>query len=232
MLEPQKRAPETSPRNESDQRTAGLFIVLEGIEASGKTTQLAMLAEWLERRAIPCIVAREPGGTAVGEAVREVLLHGGHVDPRSELLLYLAARAQLVAETVRPALAAGRVVLTDRYELSTFAYQGEGRGLPIDDVRTLNAFATAGLRPDLTIVLSLSRDEAESRLRSRSGGPDRLERAGDGFHDRVASAYEGLGNSEPGVEIMDGALAAADVHGAVVRLLQMRFPETFARGTG
>jgi dTMP kinase len=121
MLEPQKRAPETSPRNESDQRTAGLFIVLEGIEASGKTTQLAMLAEWLERRAIPCIVAREPGGTAVGEAVREVLLHGGHVDARSELLLYLAARAQLVAETVRPALAAGRVVLTDRYELSTFA---------------------------------------------------------------------------------------------------------------
>jgi dTMP kinase len=211
---------------------AGVFIVLEGIEASGKTTQLAMLQKWLAERRIPHIVTREPGGTAVGEAVREVLLHGGHVDPRSELLLYLAARAQLVAETVRPALAAGRVVLTDRYELSTFAYQGEGRGLPIDDVRTLNAFATAGLRPDLTIVLSLSRDEAESRLRSRSGGPDRLERAGDGFHDRVASAYETLTNTEVGVEIVDGAQGPAAVHAAVVRVLQNRIPETFAESTG
>jgi dTMP kinase len=232
MLEPQKPAPETSPRNESDPRRAGLFIVLEGIEASGKTTQLAMLQKWLTERRIPHMVTREPGGTAVGEAVREVLLHGEHVDSRAELLLYLAARAQLVAETVRPALEAGRVVLTDRYELSTFAYQGAGRGLPEPAVRTLNAFATAGLRPDLTVVLSLPRSIAQARLAERGAGPDRVEREGREFHDRVASAYEALGNTEPGVEIMDGASAAAEVHGAVVRLLQMRFPETFARGTG
>jgi dTMP kinase len=211
---------------------AGLFIVLEGIEGSGKTTQLVMLQKWLADRQLPHLVTREPGGTAVGEAVRDVLLHGGHVDPRSELLLYLAARAQLVAETVRPALREGRLVLTDRYELSTFAYQGAGRRLPIDEVRKLNAFATAGLRPDLTILLSLPRDVAEIRLKERGGGPDRLERAGDGFHDRVASAYETLGNTEHGVEIVDGALGPADVHAAVVRVLRNRFPETFAERTG
>lgn len=210
----------------------GLFIVLEGIEGSGKTTQLGLLQSWLEQRGIPHVVTREPGGTAVGEAVREALLHGGHVDAGAELLLYLAARAQLLAETVRPALEAGRVVLTDRYELSTFAYQGAGRELPLADVRALNAFATGGLRPDLTLVLSLPRNVAEARLRSRGAGPDRLERAGPGFHDRVASGYESFGNTEPGVEIVDGSGEPADVHAAVVRVLQQRFPETFAKGPG
>jgi dTMP kinase len=210
----------------------GLFIVLEGVEGSGKTTQIELLAEWLEARGIPYAVTREPGGTAVGEAVRDALLHGGHVDERAELLLYLSARAQLLAEKVRPALAAGRIVLTDRYELSTFAYQGAGRGLPETSVRALNAFATSDLKPDLTIVLSVPRSVASTRLVERAAGADRLEREGPAFHDRVAAAYEALGNREPGVEIVDGAPDARSVHEIVVRVLRRRFPETFAERTG
>jgi len=210
----------------------GRFIVLEGVEGSGKTTQLQMLVDWLAERGVPCIVTREPGGTAVGEAVRDVLLHGTHVDPRSELLLYLAARAQLVAETVRPALESGRTVVTDRFDLSTFAYQGAGRGLPESEVRALNAFATSGLRPDLTIVLSVPRTVAQARLAERGRGSDRMEREGQAFHDRVAAAYTRLGNAEPGVEIVDGAGDPAEVHAAVVRVLQREFPETFAKRPG
>lgn len=210
----------------------GLFIVLEGVEGSGKTTQLKLLVEWLADCGIPHVVTREPGGTAVGEAVRQVLLHGSHVDARSELLLYLAARAQLMAETVRPALESGRTVVTDRFELSTFAYQGAGRGLPESEVRALNAFATSGLRPDVTIVLSVPRSIAEARLAERGGGSDRMERENQAFHERVASAYARLGNAEPAVEIIDGSGAPADVHTAVVRVLQREFPETFVKRPG
>lgn len=210
----------------------GLFIVLEGVEGSGKTTQLGLLAEWLEGLRLAHVVTREPGGTAVGEAVRTALLHGGDVDARSELLLYLAARAQLLAETVRPALAEGRIVLTDRYELSTFAYQGAGRGLPEASVRALNSFATTDLRPDLTIVLSVPRSVAVTRLTERKTGADRLERESVAFHERVAAAYEMLGNTEPGVEIVDGAPEPGPVHENVVRVLRDRFPETFAERKG
>jgi dTMP kinase len=210
----------------------GLFIVFEGVEGCGKTTQLGLLADWLEGRGIPHVVAREPGGTAVGEAVRQVLLHGEHVDARAELLLYLAARAQLLAEMVRPALAAGRLVLTDRYELSTFAYQGAGRRLHETEVRALNRFATTDLRPDLTLVLSVPRTVAASRLAGRAGHADRLEREDREFHERVAAAYDALGKTEPGVEIVDGAADTAVVHAAVVRLLLERFPETFAKRPG
>jgi dTMP kinase len=210
----------------------GRFIVFEGVEGCGKTTQLGLLAEWLERQGVQHVIAREPGGTAVGEAARGAVLHGGDVDAKAELLLYLAARAQFVTEVVRPALEAGKLVLADRYELSTFAYQGAGRGLPEADVRMLNAFATGGLKPDLTILLSLSRPAAESRLAGRGGGPDRVERAGPEFHDRVASAYEALGRTEQSVEIVDGEPEPGRVHEAVVRALQRRFPETFAKGSG
>lgn len=210
----------------------GRFIVFEGIEGSGKTTQKELLVEWLEVRGVPYVVTREPGGTAVGEGVRNLLLHGDHVDARAELLLYLAARAQLMEETVRPALAAGKIVVTDRFELSTFAYQGAGRELPIERVRLLNEFATSGLRPDLTIVLDLPRSEALRRLRARAGRTDRIERAGGEFHDRVAASYASLIQSEPGVEAVDGTNRPDLVHRSVVRLLQERFPETFGVTSG
>lgn len=147
----------------------GLFIVLEGVEGSGKTTQARLLGERLARAGIDHLVTREPGGTATGEEIRRLLLHGGEVPARAELLLMLAARAVFVEEVVRPALARGAVVVADRYELSTLAYQGYGRGLPLDEVRRMNAFATGGLTADLTLVLDVPPEVGAAR-RAREGG--------------------------------------------------------------
>ncbi len=159
------------------------------------------------------------------------MLHGEPIDARSELLLYLAARATFVAECVRPALESGRVVISDRYELSTMAYQGYGRQLPLEQVRAANAFATGGLRADLTMVLRVPEIVSMGRQAER-GARDRIEREDREFHRRVAAAYEELTRSEPGVEALDGTLPPDQLHAAVVRLLQERFPETFARGQG
>ena len=204
----------------------GLFIVFEGVEGSGKTTQARLIGEWLAGRGIAHVVTREPGGTGVGEAVRELLLHGEHMPARAELMLYLAARAALVAERIVPSVKRGDVVVADRYELSTFAYQGAGRGLPIEAVRAANAAATGGLSPDLTVLVEVPAAVAEARLAVRVA--DRIERAGREFHDRVAAAYRALRSSEARVEAVDGTSDPETVHSAVLRLLGRRFPETFA----
>lgn len=209
----------------------GLFLVLEGIEGSGKTTQAGMLAGWLEARGLPCLITREPGGTAVGEEVRRLLLESTAMDARTELLLMLSARAALVTDVIEPALAQGRVVVADRYELSTLAYQAHGRGLPMDTVRALNEFATGGLRPDLTVVLSVPRPTGEARRAARSV-QDRIESAGDGFHARVAEAYAALAATEPGVAAIDGTGPPDTVHETLVSLLRARFPETFGPTQG
>ncbi|MGD8277400.1 MAG: dTMP kinase, partial [Gemmatimonadota bacterium] len=209
----------------------GLFLVLEGIEGSGKTTQARMLAAWLEERGIPHLATREPGGTAVGEEARRLLLEAGSMDARTELLLMLAARAALVAEVIEPALAEGRLVLADRFDLSTFAYQAYGRGLPLDTVHALNRFATGGLRPDLTVLLDVPRGVGERRRAARSV-QDRIERAGAGFHERVARAYRELAEREPDVERLDGTEEAVAVHASLRALLSSRFPETFGRIPG
>jgi dTMP kinase len=206
----------------------GRFIVFEGVEGAGKTTQKELLARWLETHHIAHIATREPGGTPTGESVRALLLHGDALDVHSELLLLLAARAALVRDVVQPALAAGKVVVGDRYELSTFAYQIDGRGLPAEEVRRLNAFATGGLRPDLTIVLQVPALATVTRRAARPGGADRIEQAPAAFHARVAAGYQRLTMTEPAVEALDGTPAPDQVHQAVVRLLQERFPETFA----
>lgn len=208
-----------------------VFLVLEGIEGSGKSTQARLLGEWLGRQDRPHLVTREPGGTAVGEAIRRVVLHGDHVEARTELLLMLAARATFVTEVVAPALADGKIVIADRFELSTLAYQGYGRGLPLDDVRRLNAFATGGLAPDLTIVLAVPAAEADSR-RARRGAADRIERAGAAFHARVDEAYRLLAGTEPGVVALPATGSAGAVHASVLALLHARFPETFAAAEG
>jgi len=208
-----------------------VFLVLEGIEGSGKSTQARLLGEWLGRAGLPHLVTREPGGTAVGEAIREVVLHGGDVTPRTELLLMLAARATFVTDVVRPALAAGRIVVADRFELSTLAYQGYGRGLPLDEVRRLNAFATGGLVPDLTIVLDVPSSTGDARRTGR-GAADRIERAGAAFHDRVNEAYRLLAASEPGVVALPAGAPVEAVHTSIVALLAARFPETFAMAAG
>lgn len=202
-----------------------MFLVLEGAEGSGKSTQVRLLGEWLARHGIAHATTREPGGTAVGEEIRAILLHGADIPAETELLLMNAARAVFVQEVVRPALAAGKVVIADRFWLSSLAYQGYGRGLPIEEVRRVCAFAAQGVEPDLTIVLDVPLAESENRRRDR--GADRIERAGAEFHLRVVEAYRLLPRTESRVALLSGTGEPAEIHREIVTLLQERFPETF-----
>lgn len=170
--------------------TRARLFALEGGEACGKSTQAALLAARLD--AVP---TREPGGTAIGERVRDLLLDPAMVglDERAEALLMAAARAQHVAEVVRPALTAGRDVVTDRYAHSSIAYQGYGRGLDVDDVRRLADWATGGLWPDVVVLLDVPAALAAARL----GTLDRFEAEAPGFHERVAAGFRALAAADP-----------------------------------
>ena len=208
---------------------AGLFLVLEGVEGSGKTTQADRLARRLQAREVEHTVVREPGGTDAGERIREVVLDPDlEVAPETELLLILAARAEIVRRRVEPALARGEVVLADRYELSTFAYQGIARGLGLEEVRALNRFATGGRRPDATLVLLV--DPEESRRRRTELPPDRMEGEGDAFHGAVARAYERLAREEPGAVAVDGSGTPEEVEGRLLEVLSARWPSIFGAG--
>ena len=208
---------------------SGHFIVLEGIDGVGKTTQVSLLSAWIEAIGVPLTVVREPGGTPVGEAIREVVLGRTELDvpPVSELMLILAARAALVRDVIRPALAGGRTVLADRFALSTLAYQVHGRGLDDDGVRQAIELATGGLTPDLYVVLDLPLEEGLERTRGARGRPDRIEREGEGFRRAVREAYLALAESEPAVEVLSAQGTPEDVHGRVRDLLQARFPQSF-----
>jgi dTMP kinase len=186
----------------------GAFVAFEGGEACGKSTQAARVAA---RRG--AVLTREPGGTALGERVRGIFLDGatGHVDGRAEALLVAAARAQHVAEVIEPALASGRDVVTDRFTGSSLAYQGYGRGLPVEEVRRLSAFASGGLEPDVYVLLDVPADVAAVRL---GVDRDRMESAGDDFHDRVRRGYAELACAE-GWVVVDGTGTPDDVEQAV-----------------
>jgi dTMP kinase len=214
---------------------AGRLIVLEGPEGAGKTTQIRLLAERLSAAGVPHVAVREPGGTHLGDEIRRLLLHrdaGMHA--RAEALLFMASRAELVQEVVKPALADGKVVLMDRFFLSTYAYQIEGRGLPEREVREANRLATDGLTPDLTIILRLGAGEGLERARRR-GAVDRIERSGTGFHERVAAFFERLAAGPAARDFPEcGEIAIVDARGAseqvfrdVSRLLARQWPETF-----
>lgn len=171
-----------------------MFITFEGIDGSGKSTQIQLLKEWLERLDHTVTVLREPGGNVVSEQIRQLLLDSTeHIEPRCELLLFTAARAQLVSKVIRPALKAGHIVICDRYIDSSVAYQGYGRGLPIDDIVRINDFATAGLIPDITFIFDLTVDDAAKRAGFRSNDnktkPDRMEQSGDAFFERTKQGY-------------------------------------------
>ena len=168
----------------------GKLIVLEGAEGVGKTTQLRRLGDTLAARGIPSLAVREPGGTAIGNEIRRLLLEPGRdIRPRTEALLFMASRAQLIETEIGPALDHGKVVLADRFFLSTYAYQIAGRGLSDGEVTAANRFATGGLAPDLTVLLRLSVAAALDRTDKR-GSRDRIEAADDEFHQRVADAFD------------------------------------------
>lgn len=172
----------------------GLFISFEGPEGSGKSTHLRLISERLQQQGLKVLTTREPGGTHIGELIRKILqrgIRGESPTPTTELLLFLACRAQLVDRAILPALEAGYWVLSDRFCDSTFAYQGAGRGMDVDVLRSLNDFATASTYPDLTLILDIP--EAESRLRVVERGTlDRFESERSDFHHRVSVAFRKL----------------------------------------
>lgn len=178
--------------------TPGRLITLEGIDGAGKTTLATGLRDALTARGHDVHLLREPGGVRAAERIRELVKDpASHIGPRAEALLYAAARAQLVDEALRPLLARGALVLLDRFVDSSLAYQGAGRGLGIDAVREINAFATGRLVPDRTLLLRLSHGQGRARSRDRSILPDRLERESDEFFHRITAAYDELAAAEP-----------------------------------
>lgn len=203
-----------------------MFVTLEGPDGSGKTTQAHLLARWLQEQDHPVVLVREPGGTAIGERIRDVLhdpIHTG-MAPWAEVFLYCAARAQLVAEVIRPALAAGQTVLCDRYADSTLAYQGYGRGLDLEALRMVLHLATGGLVPDLTFCLDIAPEEGLARRRTGGGEWNRLDRETVEFHRRVRAGYLELASREPQRWIVvDAARPVETVQADLRTLLQARW---------
>jgi dTMP kinase len=195
-----------------------LFVTLEGIDRSGKTTQAARLAT-----ALDAILLREPGGTETGERLREILKDPAiELDPRAELLLFCAARAELCARVIRPAVESGHHVVCDRFVDSTVAYQGAARGLGVEVVASVCELAIAGCRPDLTLYLKIDPAAAEARGQQRLAagkrdGDDRFEAEGAGFQERVAAAYDELAAAEPErIRVIDASGTPDDVHARVM----------------
>ncbi len=181
----------------------GRFITFEGGEGCGKSTQVKRLKEALEKLGIEVVLTREPGGTWLSEQIRTLIKDQCEDAPcdRAELLLFLAARAQLVNEVISPALRRGAWVISDRFSDSTLAYQGYGRGLPLEVIRLANDFACDGARPDITLLLSVEPGVASERMRKREAATntmaDRIERAGDEFHQRLRDGFEAIAKAEP-----------------------------------
>jgi dTMP kinase len=192
----------------------GLFVCFEGGDGAGKSTQVRLLTEALERRGCRVVVTRQPGGTALGTQIRDLVLHGDHVAARAEALLFAADKAHHVDELIRPALAAGAVVITDRYVDSSITYQGAGRELGAGEIRALQHWAVGGLLPDLTIVLDVS--PAVGRVR-RGDVHDRLESEADAFHAAVRQGYLDLAAQDPSrYLVIDGSLPVDDIHSRVM----------------
>jgi dTMP kinase len=201
-------------------RLAGRFIVVDGPDGAGKSTQTALLAKALREQGVTVRQVRDPGGTAIGDRVREILLDPAceEMAVRTELMLYMASRAQLVAEIVRPALQAGQCVLSDRYISSTIAYQGAG-GADVDEVRRVGDVAVGGLWPDLTILLDLPSDEGLARAAKRSD-PDRMEAKAREFHRRVRELFLAQARNDPsGNVVVDASGDQTTVHRRVLDAL-------------
>ncbi len=199
-----------------------MFITFEGIEGCGKTTQLEMLRDHLEWKGKRCVVVREPGGTELGERIRNILLvmedDTEGIEPWAELFLYSASRVQLVKNIIKPALEEGKVVLCDRFTDSTITYQGYGRGLDIDAIRCINRYSTFGIRPDVTILIDCPVEtglkRAWRRIKNSEGSPeDRFERETVRFHEQVRRGYLELAQKEPErIKLVDGTREISVIH--------------------
>jgi len=194
-----------------------MFVSFEGLDGSGKSTQSELLRARLEADGQTVLATREPGGTALGEQIRDLVLHGDHVEPWAEALLYAAARAQHVEQVIRPALERGEWVVCDRYVDSSVAYQGVGRRLGLDRMLDINLAAVGGLMPDRTFLLLIDAAQVSSRLR---GEHDRLEREDEEFHRRVDAGYRELAERFPDrIVVLDGTRPSEEIaeeaHGAL-----------------
>ena len=211
-----------------EEQTKGLFISFEGGEGAGKSTHLRFLSKTLEDRGYEVVLLREPGGTVIGEAMRAIVLDPsmGDIAPETELLLYETARAQLVSSVIRPALERGAIVLCDRFTDSTLAYQAFGRGLPLEEVKRLNAFACQGLVPDRTILMTCDAPaEVGLERATHSLGADRLEMAGADFHARVNDAFLKIAEHFPErIRIVSSAEKKSSTAQAVFAALSDLFP--------
>ncbi|HVO29581.1 MAG TPA: dTMP kinase [bacterium] len=211
----------------------GMFVTFEGIEGCGKTTQAARLKAVLEKRGHSVVLTREPGGTTIGSKLRDLLLDPNtrKLAPLAELLLYEADRAQHVAETIRPALEAGKIVLCDRFGDASAAYQGAARGLGVALVEQLNAIATGGLSPDLTLLLDLPAKLSVSRARERAekagGKPDRFEREDFTFHEAVRKGYLEIAAREKSrYVVIDAGRGVEEIEKDILAAVGARIPET------
>jgi|UniRef100_UPI003784E420 dTMP kinase len=203
--------------------SAGFLLSFEGSEGCGKSTQIRLLRERLEKSGRKVEVLREPGGTEIGESIRHLLQHAkeGHsMTPETELLLFAASRAQIVREKIRPLLEAGVFVILDRFLDSTTVYQGIARGLPLESVRSINAFAIGGTLPQLTLLLDLDVQTAWKRIRATGRELDRMESQPPEFFEKVRQGYLEIARAEPSrVKIIDASATSEVVHESIWRLL-------------
>ncbi len=206
--------------------TKRMFITFEGLDGSGKTTQATLLVHRLSALGREVMFLREPGGTTVSEKIRAILLDKQHLELRqkTELLLFSAARAQLVEDVIRPALRSGKVVICDRFYDSTTAYQGYGRKLNLDEIRSINTLATSGTTPDLTVLVDVELDELRRRRHSAGIVDDRMESSGVEFYQRVRGGYLAMTVAEPKrIILINGMRPVEEIHNEIWSIVQQRF---------
>jgi dTMP kinase len=196
------------------------FFSFDGLDGVGKSTQINLLRDWLVEQGHDVLLCRDPGSTPLGERLREIVLHSGEETPicqRSEMLLYMAARAQLVDEVIRPALAAGKTVVSDRFLLANVVYQGHAGGLEVDSLWQVGSVATGGLSPDLTFLLDMAPSASHTRLQRPL---DRIEKRGEEFRERLRRGFLDEAAQDPRIVVIDAARSVEEVHAEVLSKLK------------
>lgn len=201
-----------------------LFITFEGVEGSGKTTQVKLLQHYLESKGFPLLVSKEPGGTEVGEKIREILLHNKmNINPYTEVFLYLASRSENTVNLIMPALQSKKIVIVDRYSDSTLAYQISGRNLPEKIIIEINTLSTRGLTPDLTFLLDFDPEQGLLRIGLKK---DRIERENIDFHLKVRAAYKKIARQNPErIVILDASNSVENIHKAIIKKISRYLPQ-------